>query len=85
MDTIELIARNSGRLAIDEEINNNNCWTVWSPSFREYLSHLYSEQYLANNSKFRGDDLYYTSLHTKHTEKDSEGNGCFDKSYNLLR
>ena len=79
METIEKIGRRRGLLAAGSEINAANCWIVWGPSFKEYLTYLYASEVLASPA-FRPDDLYYTTLHKVHTQK-SNGQSRFERNY----
>ena len=82
MDTIELIAKKNGLLAQGEAITASNCWDVWGPSFKEYLTYIYDEEKL-NCRTFRPNALYYTSLHKDHTEMRSSDSGInrFERNY----
>ena len=83
MDAIEVIAKRKNLLIEGEEITSMNCCDVWGPSFREYLTYLYSQETI-NSPSFRPDELYYTTLHKVHTEKKSGSNGLtrFERNFN---
>ena len=67
MDAIELIAKRKGNLAAEDSINQANCWLVWNDSFADYLALIYPEAQRGKPS-FRPDDIYYTTLHKRHTK-----------------
>lgn len=76
MDAIERVAKRRGLLAEGEDITLANCWAIWGPAFREYLTYIYSEE-RRNCLAFKPDELYYTTLHTVHTHKKR-----FETNYN---
>lgn len=83
MDTIERIAKKRGLLVEGQNITSANCWTIWGPSFREYLTYLYPEERI-NSLSFRPDELMYTTLHKIHTASKGNADGLttFEKNYN---
>jgi hypothetical protein len=83
MDAIERVAKRRGLLIEGQDITLTNCWTIWGPSFTEYLTYLYSEQTRSSLS-FRPDELYYTTLHKIHTEVKGSIDGLtkFERNYN---
>ena len=79
MDAIVEIAKKKRILASNEEITRDNFTSVWNQTFNIYLSYLYDEDTLKKPS-FRRDEIYYTTLHNRHTKKEADGQTCYARS-----
>ena len=81
MAGIEKVARRKGYMTATESIDSSNCVRIWNSTFKDYLSLIYSQEEMTKES-FRPDDIYYTTLHKRHTKKHHTTEG--DKIVNIF-